>query len=187
MSKLIHNDPFQIIAWNFSSFTHFVNAPLVCFHFLSISSIPSKHSSRFVFKEIYIDKHSSIFWFCCEIKEKTSCAIHMHSGKSHNPVCCERAQVTPLIGPPTLVWNGASAHNPPVLTNLPKCKKAVKKVDIGWHWCSTHSWLLTWRRTSLNVFIFDWYHCLQRIQFSVAFKNSEKMYISMSRLCNVWL
>lgn len=28
----------------------------------------------------------------------------MHSGKSYNPVSCERAQVTPLIGPP--LWFG---------------------------------------------------------------------------------
>lgn len=41
-------------------------------------------------------RHSSAFSY--GIKRHTSCAIHMHSGKSYNPVSCERAQVAGLIG-----------------------------------------------------------------------------------------
>lgn len=36
-------------------------------------------------------RHSNAFSY--GIKKHTSCAIHTHSGKSYNPVSCERAQV----------------------------------------------------------------------------------------------
>lgn len=42
-------------------------------------------------------RHSNAFSY--RIKKHTSCAIHTHSGKSYNPVSCERAQVAGLIGP----------------------------------------------------------------------------------------
>ncbi len=63
---------------------------------LGLNEHSLKHSTGSILRINY--KHSNAF--CYEIKKYTSCAIHMHSGKSYNPVCCERAQVTPLIGPP---------------------------------------------------------------------------------------
>lgn len=65
----------------------------------------NKHSfETFQRLHLQIYKHSNAF--CYEIKKYTSCAIHMHSGKSYNPVSCERAQVTPLIwvAPTPSLW-----------------------------------------------------------------------------------
>lgn len=54
----------------------------------------------------------------------------MHSGKSYNPVSCERAQVTPLIGPP--LWFGPELPLLilcfDVLSEMYKKKKKKKKL-----------------------------------------------------------
>lgn len=64
---------------------HFVNAPSVGFHFLNEHSF-EKHSKR-LHPQIY--QHSDAFRY--EIKKYTSCAIHVHSGNSNNPVNCEKS------------------------------------------------------------------------------------------------
>lgn len=124
MSELIHSDP-----------SH--HSPV--FQFYSIISARCKctlcwlstFSTKFLRhipqppSPIYY-KHSSIL--CYEIKKETSCGIHMHSGKSYNPVSCERAQVTPLIGPPSLLWTGATA-NPLLSHTHPNVQKEKKSLN----------------------------------------------------------
>lgn len=167
----------------------------------------NKHSFE-TFQRLHLQTYKHSDAFCYEIKKYTSCAIHMHSGKSYNPVSCERAQVTPLICPPPIPHPTSSVlteapSNPPLWhthSNVQKKKKNKLRIEDLRNLCSTHSWLMTWSWTSGSLemcffFFFFFFtgigvtmytELLTLIWSSVAFKNWN-LYSSRSRLCIVCL
>ena len=154
-------------------------------------NIPRKHSTASI-SDISIPALS-----LTRLRKYTSCAIHMHSGKSYNPVSCERAQVTPLIGPPLWFWTRATS-NPPLcrthwnVQKKKKKKKRRKNFKDSWIWDIRVALIvdfLTRSRTRSLWFWWWWRWWWWWWQDPVLTRllKTENLYSSWSRLCIVCL